>query len=90
MAKGPTIGETAQYLSDLLTLEICAAYHAGDKPQTKVRACAKRLAARAGSAGQVMVCQVWAVTAKMPMPIAHIEKLRNRVELACEGELTAE
>lgn len=80
--------ETEMYLSQMLTLQICAELHRGNQPQRKVRAAAKRMAHHAAKAGHVRVCQIWAVTAELALPIAHVEKLRSRLEAALEGKLT--
>lgn len=82
--------ETEMYLSQMLTLQICAEIHRGNQPQRKVRAAAKRLAQHAAKARHFRVCQIWAVTAELALPIAHLEKLRSRLEMALEGKLTME
>lgn len=78
------IRETESYIDQMMTLELCAAYHARNRQNRMVRACAKRLANTALARHHFRLAQIWFTVAKMKDPVGHVAKLRSNMERALE------
>ena len=79
-----TDDEAQEYISNLVTLELCKEFHNAGKPNTAIRACCNRLIQRATSPTNRAIL---GGLIKQPMPAGSLHQLRRVLHEMAGGEV---